>query len=285
MRSAALQRGRRRSSPEGTRRSPLPHGTQGSFNGAGDVHRRKGWRPSLLSIVPVSLQRGRRRSSPEGSTPASRSSRGRRGFNGAGDVHRRKEPARSSAPCCTAGFNGAGDVHRRKDSNGLPHRTPSGQLQRGRRRSSPEGRCARGEGARRRSRFNGAGDVHRRKVGWLPPPPSSPRCASTGPATFIAGRGHGARDRLSSSHRFNGAGDVHRRKGGAGSPTRRCATSFNGAGDVHRRKVRAAGPDAVVDWLLQRGRRRSSPEGLVWEQLARAAETASTGPATFIAGR
>ena len=62
------------------------------------------------------------------------------------------------------------------------------QLQRGRRRSSPEGSAStRASDDSRRSSFNGAGDVHRRK-GEGRDETGERGVASTGPATFIAGR-------------------------------------------------------------------------------------------------
>ena len=133
-----LQRGRRRSSPEGPTVDELTPDYLMAFNGAGDVHRRKGASRSFIATSPPP-------------------------FNGAGDVHRRKGLARldghhggwspSTGPATfIAGRRRQHDRDPRgRDPSTGPATFIAGRiiqsgmqaeieiLQRGRRRSSPEG--------------------------------------------------------------------------------------------------------------------------------------------------
>ncbi len=298
---------------EGERRGGMARSCASSFNGAGDVHRRRAdHERTRCGHEPTTLQRGRRRSSPERRPRLCR-----------------KQPKRH------LGFNGAGDVHRRRDQRQETDADAElDALQRGRRRSSPERdsakanirpnpsastgpatfiagedlaarRCVRrgcastgpatfiaGEtdmticSAVRLARFNGAGDVHRRRGRRACPRCCGRRLASTGPATFIAGEA----DRAGRPVRWPLPLQRGRRRSSpessrAGRVLLLAHRRFNGAGDVHRRRVPRAWPQVDQEGALQRGRRRSSPER---EPRARVRtprrEDASTGPATFIAG-
>ncbi len=259
--AASLQRGRRRSSPESSATfADLLRSTR-SFNGAGDVHRRRGDAPPPPRRHLRTLQRGRRRSSPESRVDVAAGRGQARGFNGAGDVHRRR----------------ARRLARASDRRA--------SLQRGRRRSSPESATNRVVAVAAR-RFNGAGDVHRRRGSRPDGCKRATSVASTGPATFIAGEGLPRRAQGRRAARFNGAGDVHRRR--APRPQRserppwsastgpatfiageasRCARLGSTAAPAstgpatfiagERRVVRCV---ASLRAPLQRGRRRSSPE-------------------------
>ncbi len=238
------------------------------FNGAGDVHRRRGWRrarrdgaASLASTGPATFiagesnRRAARRCGHGASTgPAtfiagetswSSVAEAPAGFNGAGDVHRRRDAGHPTQSAGNGrGFNGAGDVHRRRAIAAAPAHAASSPLQRGRRRSSPESRAAPHD-HRRRAVAASTGPATF-IAGELRPDAGSRSAAdraSTGPATFIAGESELWKlDQLGASSRFNGAGDVHRRRGRLVSrrPARRCSR-FNGAGDVHRRRDRQDG--------------------------------------------
>ena len=278
----ALQRGRRRSSPEG----------RDTLSGYDSDE----W-----------LQRGRRRSSPEGSWGSLLSEVRNEASTGPATFIAGRAPMMTSDRQARIRFNGAGDVHRRKATLGAGGALSNVLLQRGRRRSSPEGPdCPEAlvntwplqRGRRRsspepssprggcRSCFNGAGDVHRRKDLAGPCARLGRRGASTGPATFIAGRRQRQRRARQRAHAastgpatfiagrplavlparqrlgcFNGAGDVHRRKADRHDRGRSGRRGFNGAGDVHRRKAPAIASARDVPSSLQRGRRRSSPEG------------------------
>ena len=144
---------------------------------------------------------------------------------------------------------------------------------------------ARRSAARSSPGFNEAGDVHRRK-GLAVSPDLRHRRASTGPATFIAGRLLHAGDSMAQVRVLQRG---RRRSSPEGHAGRRLAhhhdPGFNGAGDVHRRKAIAPMRPLVESAPLQRGRRRSSPEGDHRVNALAPGVTASTGPATVIAGR
>ena len=258
-----LQRSQRRSSPEGAARPRAVDRARApaSTGPATFIAGRTSWGDALCGTSST-LQRGRRRSSPEG-----RADRARRR-----SVHMRLQRGRRrSSP--EASRRSTGDLD-------------NYALQRGQRRSSPEGGWLEaGEALVEPAASTGpatfiAGRHVRDRHG------DRRDGASTGPATFIAGRYSGRRSGSVDDEGFNGAGDVHHRKGrdgrvlrrgghrastgpatfiaGRPPPTPRPATArscFNGAGDVHRRKVRLMGHKSSAMIRLQRGRRRSSPEG------------------------
>ena len=185
------------------------------FNGAGDVHRRKGARE------------GRPR-------------RTRGGFNGAGDVHRPE--GRSSSPARSrpsASFNGAGDVHRRKGSR-LRGSLPPHQylLQRGRRRSSPEGSISPGHTSARRVVLQRGRRRSSPEGSWRPISNVSVNALQRGRRRSSPEGRSMWWQRVRAARGFNGAGDVHRRKAASVMPLSAIQPrGFNGASDVHRRKV------------------------------------------------
>ena len=210
---SGLQRGRRRSSPEGTAPAALPllPGTLASTGPATFIAGRGDVTSNHVDLLGP-LQRGRRRSSPEGRRRLS-ARRTSCSFNGAGDVHRRKARqvrARATTRGALASTGPATFIAgrervemrpgsaallqrgRRRSSPEGPRPSMAGRftstLQRGRRRSSPEGppasRSKRPRASLQRGRRRSSPEGRVACGGWV----CNAGRASTGPATFIAGR-------------------------------------------------------------------------------------------------